>query len=94
MPLLSRLVPRQQKAQAAVDLIRATTTDLINQCKAMVDAEEEVMPLTMLFLGGCGDMEALHRHSQMEIPDLGNRNSVAMGLMWIIRSRPSSQGEI
>lgn len=42
VPLLAGLVPRQQKAQAAVDLIRKTTTELIDKCKAMVDAEEQV----------------------------------------------------
>ena len=44
VPLLSAFVPRHRKAQAAVELIRQTTTDLINKCKAMVDAEEEVNP--------------------------------------------------
>jgi hypothetical protein len=34
-------VPRQQKALAAVSLIRETTERLIAQCKAMVDAEDE-----------------------------------------------------
>ena len=42
LPLVEHFIPRQQKAQAAVQLIRQTTTDLINKCKAMVDAEEEV----------------------------------------------------
>lgn len=42
VPLISAFIPRQQKAQAAVALIRKTTTDLIEKCKAMVDAEEEV----------------------------------------------------
>lgn len=40
VPFLCQLVPRQQKALAAVELIRATTTDLIRKCKAMVDEEE------------------------------------------------------
>lgn len=43
LPLVEHFIPRQQKAQAAVKLIRQTTTDLINKCKAMVDAEEEVI---------------------------------------------------
>lgn len=40
IPFLCQLVPRQQKALAAVDLIRRTTSDLIKKCKAMVDEEE------------------------------------------------------
>jgi carotene epsilon-monooxygenase len=40
VPLLCHLVPRQRKAMAAVELIRATTNDLIRQCKEMVDEEE------------------------------------------------------
>lgn len=43
LPLVEHFIPRQQKAQAAVQLIRQTTTDLIDKCKAMVDAEEEVL---------------------------------------------------
>jgi carotene epsilon-monooxygenase len=39
VPLLCALVPRQRKAAAAVALIRATTEELIAQCRAMVDAE-------------------------------------------------------
>ena len=42
VPLLRNLVPRQQKAQAAVTLIRQTTEQLIAKCRAMVDAEEQV----------------------------------------------------
>lgn len=42
LPLVEHIIPRQKKAQAAVKLIRDTTTDLINKCKAMVDAEEQV----------------------------------------------------
>lgn len=41
IPLLCQLVPRQRKVAEAVQLIRDTTTDLINKCKAMVDAEEQ-----------------------------------------------------
>lgn len=37
-----RVVPRQRKAAAAVQLIRETTDMLIKQCKEMVDAEEQV----------------------------------------------------
>ena len=48
VPVLSFFVPRHRKAQAAVDLIRQTTTDLINKCKAMVDAEEQVVDFHML----------------------------------------------
>ncbi len=40
IPLLCYLVPRQQKALAAVELIRQTTSDLIRKCKEMVDEEE------------------------------------------------------
>ncbi|GAX74682.1 hypothetical protein CEUSTIGMA_g2130.t1 [Chlamydomonas eustigma] len=40
IPLLCKFVPRQQKALAAVDLIRQTTSDLIRKCKEMVDEEE------------------------------------------------------
>ena len=42
VPLVRNFVPRLQKAEAAVDLIRKTTTELIDKCKAMVDAEEQV----------------------------------------------------
>lgn len=42
VPLLGRFVPRQQKATAAVALIRKTTEDLIAKCRAIVDAEEQV----------------------------------------------------
>ena len=40
IPFLAAFIPRQQKALAAVDLIRRTTEELIAKCKAMVDAEE------------------------------------------------------
>ncbi|MEW5312950.1 MAG: hypothetical protein WDW38_004547 [Sanguina aurantia] len=40
IPFLCTLVPRQQKALAAVEIIRDTTTMLIRKCKAMVDEEE------------------------------------------------------
>ncbi|KAG1673016.1 hypothetical protein FOA52_005946 [Chlamydomonas sp. UWO 241] len=40
VPLLCKIVPRQQKALAAVELIRNTTSDLIRKCKSMVDDEE------------------------------------------------------
>ena len=49
-------VPRLQKAEAAVDLIRKTTTELIEKCKAMVDAEEQVRPPPSLT---CGAVTAL-----------------------------------
>lgn len=42
VPLLRDFIPRQQKAQAAVALIRQTTTELINKCRALVDSEEQV----------------------------------------------------
>lgn len=41
VPLLRNLIPRQQKAAAAVALIRETTSGLIEKCKAMVDADEQ-----------------------------------------------------
>ena len=40
IPLLCAIVPRQRKAAEAVEVIRATTEQLIAKCKAMVDAEE------------------------------------------------------
>jgi carotene epsilon-monooxygenase len=40
IPFLCKIVPRQQKALAAVELIRKTTSDLIKKCKEMVDEEE------------------------------------------------------
>ena len=40
IPFLCQIVPRQQKALAAVELIRKTTQDLIKKCKEMVDEEE------------------------------------------------------
>lgn len=42
VPLISSFIPRQRKAAEAVALIRETTTGLIEKCKAMVDAEEQV----------------------------------------------------
>ena len=48
VPLVRNFVPRLQKAEAAVDLIRKTTTELIDKCKAMVDAEEQVRSLSYL----------------------------------------------
>ena len=41
VPLFCLLVPRQQKATAAVETIRQTTSELIAKCRAMVEAEEE-----------------------------------------------------
>lgn len=51
VPLLCDFIPRQQKAQAAVALIRQTTTELIDKCKAMVDSEEEVCTPSGLLRG-------------------------------------------
>ncbi len=42
LPFLHPLIPRQRKAAEAVGLIRQTTEQLIAQCRAMVDAEEQV----------------------------------------------------
>jgi len=39
-PLAALLSARQRKAQASVELIRRTTSELIARCKAMVDEEE------------------------------------------------------
>jgi len=41
VPLFNLFVPRQQKAAAAVALIRQTTSELIAKCRSMVDAEEQ-----------------------------------------------------
>lgn len=41
VPVINLFVPRQQKAAAAVKLIRETTEMLIAKCKEMVDAEEQ-----------------------------------------------------
>lgn len=41
LPFLKYFVPRFQKVDAAVTLIRNTTEELIGKCKQMVDAEEE-----------------------------------------------------
>ncbi|PSC76848.1 carotene epsilon-chloroplastic [Micractinium conductrix] len=40
-PLINLFVPRQQKAAAAVQLIRQTTEELIAKCKKMVEEEAE-----------------------------------------------------
>lgn len=45
VPEIAALVPRQQKAAAAVEVIRATTQELIAKCKAIVEAENEVASL-------------------------------------------------
>lgn len=42
LPFLAPLIPRQRKALEAVELIRATTEQLIAQCREMVDSEEQV----------------------------------------------------
>ena len=39
--LLCKIVPRQIKAEKAVNTIRNTVEDLITKCKAIVDAENE-----------------------------------------------------
>lgn len=39
-PVLCAISPRQQKAAAAVQVIRECTEDLIRKCKDMVDQEE------------------------------------------------------
>ena len=41
VPLLCLFSERQRKAAAAVQVIRATTEELITKCKAMVEAEQE-----------------------------------------------------
>lgn len=41
LSFLADFIPRQRKAKAAVETIRATTEELIAKCKAMVEAEEE-----------------------------------------------------
>ena len=41
VPFLCAIDPRQRKAAAAVDLIRATTEELIAKCKRMVEEEGE-----------------------------------------------------
>ena len=45
VPLLCLFSPRQRKAAAAVAIIRETTEQLIAQCKAIVEAENEVASL-------------------------------------------------
>ena len=39
-PILCQFDARQQKAKAAVDVIRQTTSELIDKCRRMVDDEE------------------------------------------------------
>lgn len=43
IPLLCKIVPRQQKAAKAVAVIRETVERLVAQCKEMVDAEKETL---------------------------------------------------
>uniref|UniRef100_A0A7R9V835 Cytochrome P450 n=1 Tax=Chlamydomonas euryale TaxID=1486919 RepID=A0A7R9V835_9CHLO len=50
--MLCKVVPRQQKALAAVELIRQTTTDLIRKCKEMVDEEEMAAATATAAQGG------------------------------------------
>lgn len=45
IPFLKYFIPRQRAAAEAVDLIRATTEELIAKCKAMVDEEERIAAL-------------------------------------------------
>ncbi|KAG0556194.1 hypothetical protein KC19_11G033700 [Ceratodon purpureus] len=43
IPLLCKIVPRQQKAAKAVQIIRETVEKLVAQCKEMVEAEKETL---------------------------------------------------
>lgn len=43
IPLLCKIVPRQQKAAKAVEIIRETVEKLVAQCKEMVEAEKETI---------------------------------------------------
>lgn len=43
IPLLCKIVPRQQKAARAVEIIRDTVEKLVAQCKEMVEAEKETV---------------------------------------------------
>ena len=48
LSFLHPLIPRQRKASEAVQLIRATTEQLIAKCREMVDAEEQVRHMPCL----------------------------------------------
>ena len=48
LSFLHPLIPRQRKATEAVQLIRATTEQLIAKCREMVDAEEQVCHILYL----------------------------------------------
>lgn len=43
IPFLCKIVPRQQKAAKAVQIIRDTVEKLVAQCKEMVEAEKETL---------------------------------------------------
>lgn len=43
IPFLCKIVPRQQKAAKAVEIIRETVEKLVLQCKQMVEAEKETL---------------------------------------------------
>ena len=50
LSFLHPLIPRQRKATEAVQLIRATTEQLIAKCREMVDAEEQVRHISYLVI--------------------------------------------
>lgn len=43
IPFLCKIVPRQQKAAKAVQIIRETVERLVAQCKEIVEAEKETL---------------------------------------------------
>ena len=70
LSFLHPLIPRQRKATEAVQLIRATTEQLIAKCREMVDAEEQVrhMPYLAELMYRSGTSKYMDNHAQDEMP--------------------------
>ena len=70
LSFLHPLIPRQRKATEAVQLIRATTEQLIAKCREMVDAEEQVrhIPCLAIFMYTSGISKIVAHHARHETP--------------------------
>ena len=70
LSFLHPLIPRQRKATEAVQLIRATTEQLIAKCREMVDAEEQVCYISylILYVHTLGTSRIIADHLQRKTP--------------------------
>ena len=67
LSFLHPLIPRQRKATEAVQLIRATTEQLIAKCREMVDAEEQVCRIShqVMFLHTSDTSSIIADHARL-----------------------------